>query len=167
PHGLTRCTGVALKRLGGKHHIHDRNLSHRRRVLRVRLLALALMVAPALVAVPLIRSAGSHAQPVVYRPVFRWSPNVSENLALLAGEAPRYAVDWQSRRPVSNYSLVPGGIETPAQLQAAIVTDPQLASHFAGFQFKKARIVMLNRPQLVYLSYRENDAIYWTRTRHL
>jgi PEP-CTERM motif len=156
-----------LKHLLGKRRKHHRALHHRRRVLRIRILALGLLIVPILSAISLIRSLNSSVIIPAYHTSLQWSDNSSENLAILAGEASRYSGEWQSRRPVYTYSVIPGGVETADQLKTAVSADREVASHYAGFQYRKARIVTLNRPQLVYLSYRKNGTIYWTRTRHL
>jgi hypothetical protein len=156
-----------LKRLRRQRSTHHRTSRHQRRLRRMRVLAVALLIVPIISAIALIRSADSVITPSAYHPSFQWSNNTSENLAILAGEAPRYSSSWKVHRPIYTYSVVPGGVDTPEQLRAAISSDREVASHFAGFQYRKARILTLDRPQLVYLSYRKSGAIYWTRTRHL
>jgi hypothetical protein len=44
-------------------------------------------------------------------------------------------------RPVYPYSLVPGGIHDPKELAQAFEHDPVLASHYKGFDFRRARVV--------------------------
>ena len=68
--------------------------------------------------------------------------------------------------PVFNYSVVRGGVHSVEELQQAIAHDHAVAEHYARFQFERARLVRLNKPALVYLSYRMNGKIFWTRTRH-
>jgi hypothetical protein len=38
-----------------------------------------------------------------------------------------------------------------------------VAEHYSSFDYKHARVVQVNQPKLVYLSYRRGDHIYWTR----
>jgi hypothetical protein len=68
--------------------------------------------------------------------------------------------------PVFNYSVVRGGVHSGEELRQAIAHDHAVAEHYARFQFEHARLVRLNKPALVYLSYRMNDKIFWTKTRH-
>jgi hypothetical protein len=37
-----------------------------------------------------------------------------------------------------------------------------VAAHYAGFNYKQARVVQVARPQLVYLSYRRGTQVYWS-----
>lgn len=86
----------------------------------------------------------------------------SYSLATLAG--PR-AIGFQAhnRRIVYPYSIVPGGVRTPAELREAAAHDAVVAEHYAGFNYTSARVVQVDRPRLVYLSYRKNGQVRWTR----
>lgn len=68
--------------------------------------------------------------------------------------------------PVFNYSVVRGGVHNVEELRQAIAHDHLVAEHYARFQLQHAQLVRLQQPALVYLSYRMNDKIYWTKTRH-
>jgi hypothetical protein len=65
-------------------------------------------------------------------------------------------------RPVYPYSLVPGGIHDPKELEQAFEHDPVLAAHYRGFDFRRARVVQLTEDKTVYVSYRIAGHIYWT-----
>jgi hypothetical protein len=67
---------------------------------------------------------------------------------------------------VFNYSVVRGGVHNVQELRQAIAHDHAVAEHYARFQLERARLVRLNRPALVFLSYRMNGKIFWTRARH-
>jgi hypothetical protein len=88
------------------------------------------------------------------------------NLAVLAGPVFRPIKISGSNRPIYNYSVVRGGVHSPQELREATRRDSQVAAHYAGFRFEKARIVQLKAPVLVYLSYRKKDRILWTKTKH-
>jgi hypothetical protein len=60
------------------------------------------------------------------------------------------------------YSVVPGGVTSSAELQEIAAHDPVVAEHYAGFDYKHARVVEVSQPKLVYLSYRRGDKIFWT-----
>jgi hypothetical protein len=62
--------------------------------------------------------------------------------------------------------VVRGGVHSVEELRQAIAHDHAVAEHYARFQLQRARLVRLNQPALVYLSYRMNGKIFWTRTRH-
>jgi hypothetical protein len=90
--------------------------------------------------------------------------DLSQNLALLAAKSvsPPLA---PPRRVVYPYSVIPGGAQTPEDLRRVSEHDRIVGSHYAGFDFRRARIVELDQPKLVYLSYRMGDRIYWTGKR--
>lgn len=70
-----------------------------------------------------------------------------------------------AKRAVYPYSVVPGGVQSPEELEQAAAHDKVVAAHYAGFDFKRARVIELKQPQLMYLSYRMRDKIYWTSKR--
>jgi hypothetical protein len=68
-------------------------------------------------------------------------------------------------RKVYKYSVVPGGITSPDELEAARRSDPVVAAHFADFG-KNTRITRLEEDMYVYVSYRVGDKVYYTKTKH-
>jgi hypothetical protein len=90
--------------------------------------------------------------------------NLSQNLSLLAMESvsPPLTVP---RRVVYPYSIIPGGVRTPDDLREVSEHDRVVGSHYAGFDFRNAKIVELDQPKLVYLSYRLGDRVFWTAKR--
>jgi hypothetical protein len=85
------------------------------------------------------------------------------------------ATDWQSkldvasaslsRRPVFPYSIVPGGVRDSRELQTAASNDPVVARHYSDFRIARAHTLRLERPVAMYVSYRRNSQVYWTRNR--
>lgn len=65
-------------------------------------------------------------------------------------------------RPVYPYSVIPGGVESGAELKTAILRDPVASDHYADFNVAKVRVVRLEQDQLAYVSYRMGDRIFWT-----
>ena len=65
-------------------------------------------------------------------------------------------------RVVYPYSVIPGGVRTPAELREVSAHDSAVGEHYAGFDFQKARLVKVQQARMVYLSYRIGDKIYWT-----
>ena len=90
--------------------------------------------------------------------------NLSQNLSLLAMKSVASPLTVR-RRVVYPYSIVPGGIQTPDDLREVSEHDRVVGGHYAGFNFRNARIVELDQPKLVYLSYRMGDRVYWTAKR--
>jgi hypothetical protein len=64
-------------------------------------------------------------------------------------------------RPRYRYSVIPGGVYSPAELEVALATDPVAAAHYAGFDVARARVTRVEAPRAVYVSYRVGDAVYW------
>jgi hypothetical protein len=48
-------------------------------------------------------------------------------------------------------------------LREAADHDSTVAAHYAGFDYKRARVIEVDRPRLVYLSYRKGGQVFWTR----
>ena len=75
-------------------------------------------------------------------------------------------LEQQSRRPtrlVYPYSVVPGGVASPEEVAEAMLRDPVVARHYAGFDPKRARVETLRQPRLAYVSYRIKDRVFFTR----
>jgi len=111
---------------------------------------------------------GESYRPSIVLASAEWSPDPSQNLAILAGPS-QLSVEQirKTTRPVYNLSVVPGGVQSPGELKDAVERDPAVAAHYAGFRYASARIITLKQPTPFYLSYRMNGRIYWTRTPHL
>ena len=61
------------------------------------------------------------------------------------------------------YSVIPGGVESAAELKNAVFHDPVVAGHYADFDLSRARVVRSDRDRAVYVSYRLGDRVYWTK----
>ena len=64
------------------------------------------------------------------------------------------------------YSIIPGGVADASELHMAAERDAVVGQHYAGFDYANARMIEVNEPELVYLSYRMKDKIYWTKKPH-
>jgi hypothetical protein len=92
-----------------------------------------------------------------------WSRgDASSNLAGLAAKVFAGAPGPETQRVVYPYSVVPGGVQSVADLARASAHDKVVARHYAGFDYQRARVIELREPRLVHLSYRLHDRIYWT-----
>jgi hypothetical protein len=89
----------------------------------------------------------------------------SQDLGTLAQSTGRSEVFERPQREVYPYSVVPGGVRIPGELRAASEHDPVVASHYAEFGYRNARIVRVKQAKLVYVSYRIGDQIFWTSKR--
>jgi len=54
-------------------------------------------------------------------------------------------------------------VASSEELRQAAEHDAAVSEHYSGFDYKRARIVKVDQPRLVYLSYRRGDHIFWTR----
>jgi len=67
-----------------------------------------------------------------------------------------------TNRAVYPYSVIPGGADSAEELRQAVDTDRVVAEHYSDFDIAKVRRITLNTPQLVYVSYRVGNSVYWT-----
>jgi hypothetical protein len=84
-----------------------------------------------------------------------WQPTINVSALVSSGV----------RRTVFPYSVVPGGVRDAKELSTAAANDPVVAEHYSGFQMARAHTLRLDRPLLLYVSYRLNNHVYWTRNR--
>jgi hypothetical protein len=68
-------------------------------------------------------------------------------------------------RLVYPYSVVRGGVANPDELKHAMEYDPVVSRHFQGFDYQRAHLVQLSEKQVMYVSYRIGDRVYWTRKK--
>jgi hypothetical protein len=67
------------------------------------------------------------------------------------------------QRPLYPYSIIPGGARSRDELARAIENDPVVARHYADFQVARTRVIRLDRSELMYVSYRIGDSVFWTK----
>ncbi len=65
-------------------------------------------------------------------------------------------------RPVYRHSIVPGGVYSAEEVQAAIVRDPIVAAHYEKLDSAKVVETVLDKPRAVYVSYRIGHRTRWT-----
>jgi hypothetical protein len=83
----------------------------------------------------------------------------------LISSMPQPSASNRHGRPVYRYSVIPGGVQDPTELQRVSAQDRIVAAHFAGFDYARARVVRLQQAREVYLSYRVGDRVFWTRKK--
>jgi hypothetical protein len=101
----------------------------------------------------------------IHRYTANWGPQPrfqGRSLSALAGPQ-GLAIRAHNRRMVYPYSVIPGGVASSDELREAAAHDAAVAAHYSGFNFNRAKIVAVDRPRLVYLSYRRGGQIFWTR----
>ena len=93
------------------------------------------------------------------------APSYTSSFQSLSGQEPlgiSRDEDDSSRR-VYPYSVIPGGIESAADLRNSIARDPVVANHYKGFDVERARIVHLGEEHLLYVSYRFGTRVFWSK----
>lgn len=70
-------------------------------------------------------------------------------------------------RAIFRYSIVPGGVRNQLELQKAAASDPLVARHYSDFCITQARTIRFDHPLAMYVSYRRNNQVYWTKNRML
>jgi hypothetical protein len=69
------------------------------------------------------------------------------------------------RRPVYRYSVITGGVYSARELARALSADAVVAAHHASVAIDRVRVETVLEPRHVYVSYRQEDRIYWTKNR--
>ena len=118
-----------------------------------------LVPAVLLVAFFAVRHARSRANVGASAPVSSLQTNWQAALDVSASAIP------ESRRAVFPYSVIPGGVRDAKELRSAASKDPVVAEHYSDFRIERAHTLRLDRPTLMYVSYRLNNHVYWTRNR--
>lgn len=144
-----------------------RRRSRRRRQLRrIRITAVATVLFGLLIVGWLIFPERHHSNYDSIASDLPAAPTPEPDYAALAARIPVPKPARIHHYPVFNYSVVRGGVHNVEELRQAIAHDHAVAEHYARFQLARARLVRLNKPALVYLSYRMNGKIFWTREPH-
>lgn len=66
-------------------------------------------------------------------------------------------------RTVFPYSIIPGGVESRQELRQAVTMDPVVARHYSDFDLANVRRVTVSSSQLMYVSYRIGNNVFWTK----
>src|ERR1043166_5606099 len=120
-----------------------------------------LLLVPAVLLVPFLALRHSHSRQaeVASAPGSLLETNWQSAIDVSASAPPA------SRRVVFPYSVVPGGVRDAKELSTAAAKDPVVAEHYSGFRVAGAHTLRLDRPTMMYVSYRLNNRVYWTRNR--
>lgn len=146
--------------------VRRRQSSRRQRPFRRITVVLAVMILAGLVARSAFRHNSSESSSSKIGLSSGWTfTSASQNLVTRTQQAVPSQVFGRSQRAVYPYSVVPGGVVTPQELREASDHDRIVATHYAGFDFRKARVIQVKHARLVYLSYRIGDQVFWTKKR--
>ncbi len=73
----------------------------------------------------------------------------------------------RSLRPNYPYSVVPGGVYSPAELRTAAQKDESVQSHYSDFDLRNAHLIANSNDRFQYVSFRMNGKIFWTHRKIL
>jgi hypothetical protein len=121
--------------------------------------ALLLLVPAVLIVTPFALRRSHRAEPVPNAPVSSLQTNWQSAFDLSA------SASAESRRAVFPYSVIPGGVRDASELRSAAAKDPVVAEHYSNFRIARAHTIRLDRPTAMFVSYRINNHVYWTRNR--
>lgn len=75
------------------------------------------------------------------------------------------AASTRALHPNYPYSIIPGGVYSPAELANADRDDPVVQEHYADFNLKNVKMVQLTDDRFQYVSYRKRKKVYWTKKK--
>ena len=83
-------------------------------------------------------------------------------------DTPQISLDANdSARAVYPYSVIPGGVESAAELRNSATRDPVVAKHYEDFYLERARVVRLSEDRALYVSYRLGNNVFWSKKRFM
>lgn len=77
---------------------------------------------------------------------------------------PPFSFHWVRTYP---FSIIPGGVFSSLALRHAIQSDPSILPLYQKFDLVHTRVVRLAADKRVYVSFRKDGVVYWTRTKVL
>lgn len=89
---------------------------------------------------------------------------ISEPTEQTANATGTVAFQTQHRK-VYQHSVIPGGVYSPEELARARRIDTVVAEHYSDFA-ENARVTQLTEDELVYISYRKENKVYWSKKKH-
>ena len=90
-----------------------------------------------------------------------WPGHAHKNVIIQPVHQPVEVI--REQRPVYPYSVLPGGAYDASELRTKLKSDQVAARHYEPFQLTPLKTVKSKFTSPVYVSYRKNNQIYWTR----
>jgi len=72
------------------------------------------------------------------------------------------APSYRAARPYFPYSVIPGGVLNPSELNASIQHDAVVRDHYAGLNPNRMVPARMPKATMAYVSYRIGDKVRWT-----
>lgn len=85
--------------------------------------------------------------------------------AVFSGRRANLHTAEDKKRKVYPFSVVPGGVYSAEELARSRRIDPVVARHYAGFG-TNVTVQKTVRDTYMYVSYRKEDKVYWTKGKH-
>ena len=96
------------------------------------------------------------------------APAYTSSFRSTTQDLPRISLDANdSDRAVYPYSVLPGGVESAAELRNSVARDPVIAKHYEDFYIERARVVRLSEDRPLYVSYRLGNNVFWSKKRFM
>lgn len=105
-----------------------------------------------------LSQSGPNQTATVYTSSFRSDPSQDPRISPDVNDSPR---------AVYPYSVIPGGVESAAELRDSVTRDPVVAKHYEDFAVERARLVHLSEDRALYVSYRLGNRVFWTKKRFM
>jgi len=70
--------------------------------------------------------------------------------------------DFPKGRYIYPYSVIPGGVQSPDELQTAVYTDPVVGQHYSDFDLSEVKFYTTEHDDMFYVSYRTPKGVFWT-----
>jgi len=118
------------------------------------------LLVPSVLLVTFLALHWPHAQPVATAATQSLLPTNWQSAADLTASP-------ESHRTIFPYSVIPGGVRDARELSNAVAKDPVVAEHYSDFRVVKAHTLRLDRSTAMYVSYRRDNRVYWTRNKML
>jgi PEP-CTERM motif-containing protein len=99
----------------------------------------------------------------LYRGIKQYNRGPLEERNSVAFSAAGFKGNAPFGHPYFRYSVIPGGAHSPEDLRRALRNDDVVRTHYADFKADSARVVVLDRDRLAFVSYRVGDQVFWTR----
>ena len=150
----------------GMHSRRSESASRGRRVTQSLLICLATLALGTVTwcFVPRRKASASFGQSQNQQRLFAQTGTGADSSAIPVS-LPRPVEPREMGRVVYPYSLIPGGVHGPEELRLVSARDAVVAAQFGGFAYERATIVRLKQSKLVYLAYRFNDRVFWTKKK--
>ncbi len=85
--------------------------------------------------------------------------------AVFSGRRANLRTAEDKARKIYPFSIVPGGVYSAEELARSRRIDPVVARHYAGFG-ANVTVQKTVRDTYMYISYRKDDKVYWTKAKH-